>query len=161
MAQLPAAADVFAARRSAHGARHTSKLRRSTSCCRRQEPGGSRNRRRGAVLEARGHHAALADRASPDLTPRESEILGHLAQGLLTKQIATRIDIACETADNHIQNIHKKIGATSRTAAAMHAVEHPAVRRVTRRAPAVCEASTPVDFPGRVPAGRAPTSQGI
>ena len=77
-----------------------------------------------AVLEARGHRTSLADRAVADLTPREVEILEHLAQGLRTKQIAAKLGIAYKTADNHIQNIYKKIGATSRTAAAMYAVEH-------------------------------------
>ncbi len=33
-------------------------------------------------------------------------------------------NLAHKTADNHIQNLYKKIGATSRTAAAMYAVEH-------------------------------------
>ncbi len=51
-------------------------------------------------------------------------MLGHLAQGLLTKQIAAKLGIAHKTADIHIQNLYKKIGATSRTAAAMYAVEH-------------------------------------
>ena len=78
-----------------------------------------------AVLESQGHRVALADRAERvGLTPREVEVLQHLAQGLLTKQIAAKLGMAHKTADNHIQNIYKKIGASSRTAAAMYAVEH-------------------------------------
>jgi len=77
-----------------------------------------------AVLEVAGHGKRVADRAYPDgLTRREVAVLEHLARGLTTKEIAAKLSMATKTADNHIQNLYKKIGATSRTAAAMYALE--------------------------------------
>ncbi len=78
-----------------------------------------------AILESGSDSASGGRTATIDgLTPREIEVLAHLAQGLLTKQIAARLGIAYKTADNHIQSIYAKIGANSRTAAAMYAMEH-------------------------------------
>jgi DNA-binding NarL/FixJ family response regulator len=34
------------------------------------------------------------------------------------------LGVSYKTADNHIQNLYQTIGASSRTAAAMYAVEH-------------------------------------
>ncbi len=60
----------------------------------------------------------------PDgLTKREVEVLRLLAQGLLTKEIAAKLGVAYKTVDNHVQNLYRKIGANTRTAAAMYAVE--------------------------------------
>ena len=77
-----------------------------------------------AVLKAAGHKKRVAERAYPDgLTRREAEVLRELARGLTTKEIAARLGMASKTADNHIQNLYQKIGAQSRTAAAMYALE--------------------------------------
>ncbi len=77
------------------------------------------------VLGSMGHRTARAGQEGlAGLTPRERQVLAHLAQGMLTKQIAAKLGVAYKTADNHIQNIYKKIGASSRTAAAMYAMEH-------------------------------------
>jgi len=40
------------------------------------------------------------------------------------KQIAARLVITPKTAGNHIEHIYAKIGASSRAAAAMFAVQH-------------------------------------
>lgn len=78
-----------------------------------------------AVLEARGHQRAAVPEQYPDgLTKREVEVLRLLAQGLLTKEIAAKLGIAYKTVDNHVQNLYRKIGASTRTGAAMYAVEH-------------------------------------
>jgi HD-GYP domain-containing protein (c-di-GMP phosphodiesterase class II) len=77
-----------------------------------------------AVLQAAGHKKRVAEQAYPDgLTHREAEVLRELARGLTTKEIAGRLGMAAKTADNHIQNLYQKIGAQSRTAAAMYALE--------------------------------------
>ena len=77
-----------------------------------------------AVLEAAGHRGVRAiDRRPDGLTPREVEVLELLARGLLTKEIASKLGIAYKTTDNHVQNLYRKIGANTRTAAAMYAVE--------------------------------------
>jgi HD-GYP domain-containing protein (c-di-GMP phosphodiesterase class II) len=77
-----------------------------------------------AVLESHGHRSDRTTRVYPDgLTPREAEVLTLLASGLLSKQIAAKLGIAYKTVDNHVQNLYRKIGASTRTAAAMYAID--------------------------------------
>jgi DNA-binding NarL/FixJ family response regulator len=66
--------------------------------------------------------AALAPgaaRASGDepLTPRESEVLALLAEGLPNKAIALRLGVTEHTAKFHVNAILRKLGAQSRTEA--------------------------------------------
>ncbi len=76
-----------------------------------------------AVLGAVGRH--LPARALPaGLTPREAEVIGLLAHGLQTKQVARRLAIAPKTADRHVQNAYAKIGVSTRAAAAVYAMQH-------------------------------------
>jgi DNA-binding CsgD family transcriptional regulator len=77
-----------------------------------------------AVLEAAGHRVPRRREALAGLTAREVEVLVLLARGLSTKQIAGRLVITPKTAGNHIEHIYAKIGASSRAAAAMFAVQH-------------------------------------
>ena len=58
------------------------------------------------------------------LTPREREILGHLACGESNKEIARDLDLAESTVKIHVQNILKKLNLSSRVQAAVYAVEH-------------------------------------
>ena len=58
------------------------------------------------------------------LTEREVEVIGLLARGLQTKQIAPALGISIKTADRHIQNAYRKIGVSTRAAAAVFAMEH-------------------------------------
>lgn len=61
---------------------------------------------------------------SDRLTPREREILGHLAHGESNKEIARSLDLAESTVKIHVQNILKKLELSSRVQAAVYAVEH-------------------------------------
>jgi HD-GYP domain-containing protein (c-di-GMP phosphodiesterase class II) len=76
-----------------------------------------------AVLEAAGQPVARIDRPC-GLTEREAEVIGLLARGLQTKQVARALGIAAKTADRHIQNAYGKIGVSTRAAAAVFAMEH-------------------------------------
>ena len=49
------------------------------------------------------------------LTPRELEVLGHLADGLSNKAIAARLGISDETVKFHLSAIFGKLGASNRT----------------------------------------------
>ena len=51
----------------------------------------------------------------PTLTPRESEILEHVAQGFSTNDIAQRTDIAPRTVARHVENIRLKLRARNRS----------------------------------------------
>ena len=48
------------------------------------------------------------------LTPRETEILALLAQGLANKQIALELEISEHTVKFHVSSIYAKLGATNR-----------------------------------------------
>jgi len=58
------------------------------------------------------------------LTAREVEVLILLARGASNKQIAADLVITPKTAGNHVEHIYAKIGASSRAAAAMFAIQH-------------------------------------
>jgi DNA-binding CsgD family transcriptional regulator len=58
------------------------------------------------------------------LTAREAEVIGLLARGLQTKQVARRLAISPKTADRHVQNAYAKIGVSTRAAAAVFAMQH-------------------------------------
>jgi len=75
------------------------------------------------VLEAAGHPAARIERPC-GLTEREAEVIGLLARGLQTKQVARTLGISAKTADRHIQNAYAKIGVSTRAAAAVFVMEH-------------------------------------
>ena len=67
-----------------------------------------------------------ARRSAPiaDLTPRETEILSHLAEGQSNKMIARELDITDGTVKLHVKSILRKLGMRSRVEAAVFAVEH-------------------------------------
>ena len=56
-----------------------------------------------------------------ELTPRETQVLQLLAEGLPNKVIAARLDISEHTVKFHINSIMGKLGAQSRTDAVMRA----------------------------------------
>jgi two-component system, NarL family, nitrate/nitrite response regulator NarL len=55
------------------------------------------------------------------LSPRETEILKHIAQGASNKEIARALDIAETTVKIHVQHILRKLGLSSRVQAAVYA----------------------------------------
>jgi len=72
----------------------------------------------------RGPGGAAVRSEQPSLTPRELEVLALLAGGLPNRAIADRLEITERTARTHVSNILAKLGLTSRTQAALYAVEH-------------------------------------
>jgi DNA-binding NarL/FixJ family response regulator len=57
------------------------------------------------------------------LTPRELEVLQHLAEGLPNKAIARRLEISEHTVKFHVNAIMTKLGVQSRTAAVVRATQ--------------------------------------
>ena len=76
-----------------------------------------------AVVEAAGQRAPRIERPA-GLTEREAEVLGMLARGLQTKQVARALAISVKTADHHVQNAYRKIGVSTRAAATLFAMQH-------------------------------------
>jgi HD-GYP domain-containing protein (c-di-GMP phosphodiesterase class II) len=76
-----------------------------------------------AVVEAAGQRVPRIERPA-GLTQREAEVVGMLARGLQTKQVAHTLGISAKTADRHVQNAYGKIGVSTRAAATLFAMEH-------------------------------------
>ena len=76
-----------------------------------------------AVSEAAGQQAPRIQRPA-GLTERETEVVGLLARGLQTKQVARALGISVKTADTHVQNAYRKIGVSTRAAATLFAMQH-------------------------------------
>ena len=76
-----------------------------------------------AVVTAAGLRATRPGRPG-GLTEREAQVVGLLARGLQTKQIARTLGISVKTADRHIQNSYRKIGVSTRAAATVYAMQH-------------------------------------
>lgn len=73
-----------------------------------------------------GRNAAKTSTAGllDDLTPRELEILRHVAEGESNKAIGRALDITDGTVKLHVKSILRKLGMRSRVEAAVLAVEH-------------------------------------
>jgi DNA-binding NarL/FixJ family response regulator len=67
-----------------------------------------------------GPKAALGDAS---LTPRESQVLSHVAYGLSNDEISRTLDISVETVKEHVQNMLRKLEVRDRTQAAVWAVQ--------------------------------------
>lgn len=71
-----------------------------------------------ARLVVRRFHEQGQRRKSLDqLTPRELEILDHIARGLSTKEIATQLALSDRTIGSHLRKIYDKLQVRSRSAA--------------------------------------------
>lgn len=91
------------------------------------EPRASR-----AVLVAAGHgeprsRTVRRPKLPGGLSRREVDVLRLAARGLTTQEIADRLYISPKTADHHIQHIYRKIGVSTRAAAALWATQHAIV----------------------------------
>jgi len=68
-------------------------------------------------LGARGLRTSTTANDIELLTPRETEILGMLADGLANKEIAVRLHISSHTVKSHVQSLFAKLGADTRAEA--------------------------------------------
>ncbi len=61
------------------------------------------------------------------LTPRETDVLRLLAQGLTSAQMAEQLVIGVVTVNFHVRSVYSKLGVSSRAAATRYAIEHKLV----------------------------------
>jgi DNA-binding NarL/FixJ family response regulator len=73
------------------------------------------------------------------LTPRETEVLGLLVEGLSQPEIAERLSLSPKTVGTHIQRIMGKMGVKSRTQAVAIAARDGFAEQVLRQARAHAE----------------------
>jgi len=77
------------------------------------------------VLAAAGRRAAPEPPRWPaDLTDREVEVLRLIARGRSNRDVAAGLFISPKTVGRHVENLYRKIGVSSRAAAAVFAMEH-------------------------------------
>ena len=82
-----------------------------------------------AALDPAIQHHVLAAVSAPtapseapdDLTPREVEVLGLIAEGLTNAEIAERLVVSAATVKSHVNHIFSKIGARDRAQAVVYA----------------------------------------
>jgi DNA-binding NarL/FixJ family response regulator len=92
---------------------------------------------RGGVLAAARGESPLSPKAAravlaareerqdaPELSDREREVLGCVAEGLPNKLIARRLEISEKTVKAHLTSIFQQIGVSDRTQAALWAHSH-------------------------------------
>ena len=58
------------------------------------------------------------------LATREREVLKLIAEGMINKEIATRLYISEKTVKNHVSNIFRKLNVSDRTQAAIYALKN-------------------------------------
>jgi len=73
------------------------------------------------VLEEYGRPV---DPAQVRLTPRESDVLRLVVDGLTARQIATRLVLSPRTVENHIQRVLRRLGLPNRAALVRYSVEN-------------------------------------
>lgn len=63
-----------------------------------------------------------SDQNDYGLTVREKEVLEHLAEGLVTKEIADQLSVSAYTITNHLRNIYTKLHVNTNTGAVAKAI---------------------------------------
>ena len=94
-----------------------------------------------------------------ELSDRELDILKLVATGASNKEIASQLFISMNTVKVHLRNIFGKIGATSRTEAAMYAVRLGLVETTSSQVSVEEEFLIDQDYPGILQRHSGTTSQ--
>jgi len=81
------------------------------------------------VMAAAAGHAGSGGGGLGRLTPRETEVLALLGEGLSNRSLAERLFVSEKTVKTHVSSILAKLGLVDRTQAALFAVHHGLVGR--------------------------------
>lgn len=77
-----------------------------------------------ALLQQR---SAIAQSSAPikiDFTPREQDVLNLVAEGLMNKEIARRLETSVRNVEKYVSRLFSKTGTNSRTELVRYALEH-------------------------------------
>ena len=77
-----------------------------------------------AVLASAGQRADRPPGPPAGLTAREREVLVHLARGLSNPEIAAALTLSRKTVSTHLEHVYAKLGVSTRTQAALFAMQH-------------------------------------
>ncbi len=59
-----------------------------------------------------------------DFTPREQDVLNRVAEGLMNKEIASRLETSVRNVEKYVSRLFSKTGTNSRTELVRYALEH-------------------------------------
>lgn len=76
------------------------------------------------LLKQRPTIAQLETDIKIDLTPREQSVLDLVAQGLMNKEIARRLETSVRNVEKYVSRLFSKTGTNSRTELVRYALEH-------------------------------------
>ena len=88
-----------------------------------------------AITSRRSIRADIAQRLIADrntdneLTPRESQVLAKMAQGLNNKEMARELDISVRTVETHRLSIRRKLNIDKPAALVKYALDHGLISR--------------------------------
>lgn len=77
-----------------------------------------------AMLTQRGGISQSPAPIKLDLTPREESVLELVAEGLMNKEIARRLDTSVRNVEKYVSRLFSKTGTNSRTELVRYALEH-------------------------------------
>ena len=77
-----------------------------------------------AMLTQRGTIAQSPSLIKIDFTPREQSVLELVAQGLMNKEIARRLETSVRNVEKYVSRLFSKTGTNSRTELVRYALEH-------------------------------------
>jgi DNA-binding NarL/FixJ family response regulator len=77
-----------------------------------------------ALLKQRPTIAQSPTHIKIDLTPREQSVLDLVAQGLMNKEIARRLETSVRNVEKYVSRLFSKTGTNSRTELVRYALEH-------------------------------------
>ena len=126
-ARLVAAADVYVAMTAARPHRAALSPAGAAEAIAEEVKAGRLDAEAVAAVLATAGQPVPAFARPAALTEREATVIGLLARGHQTKQVAAALGISVKTADRHIQNAYAKIGVSTRAAATLFAMDHDLV----------------------------------
>lgn len=77
-----------------------------------------------ALLTQRGTMSPTPAPIRIDFTPREQDVLNKVAEGLMNKEIARRLDTSVRNVEKYVSRLFSKTGTNSRTELVRYALQH-------------------------------------
>ena len=66
----------------------------------------------------------IKDADKPRLSQRETQVLSHIAEGLINREIAVRMNVSPDTVDTYCRRIFTKLDVSDRLSAVLSGISH-------------------------------------